>query len=141
MDILYHNENYENTLPTDNNISNNNNNSMGKKKVKKNDAEKKRQRDERERERERERQRENEIRAFRNFSSALPSTMTERTRSRGSMNHAQLQEMGYINADFGNPSQLEALNHAPQPDMNVILRSNPFPGEHGKTLLPNKFRL
>ena len=99
---------------------------------------------------ERERQRENEIRAFREFSTGvqhkLPDTMQNRNRSRGSMQgslldgfkitprgHSMNPNMNdsHDNMDYHQYSQpsgrygqpLEALDHAPRPDMRA--RMNP----------------
>mmetsp|Transcript_11011 Transcript_11011/g.19923 ORF Transcript_11011/g.19923 Transcript_11011/m.19923 type:complete len:651 (+) Transcript_11011:48-2000(+) len=85
-----------------------------------------------EEERKIQRQRENEIRAFREFSTKLPDTLQNRTRSRGSMNSRGFdqyitprgQEEDY--GQYGQPSSrvnppLEALDHAPQPNMDAIM--------------------
>ena len=95
---------------------------------------------------ERERQRENEIRAFREFSTGvqhkLPDNMQNRNRSRGSMQGSMLDGFkitprghnmndNHDNMDYHQYSQpsgryaqpLEALDHAPRPDMRA--RMNP----------------
>ncbi len=80
---------------------------------------------------ERERQRENEIRAFREFSTKLPDALQNRTRSRGSMNSKGFSDFGLTPREdayegYGQPSAryppLEAMDHAPQPDMRAIER-------------------
>jgi len=112
-----------------------------KKKTKKSDAEKRRQREEKERERERERQRENEIRAFRNFSSTLPDTIMDRSRvSRGSMNHNDFGDFsGTPRGAVG--GQLEALHHAPQPNIQKDNFSFGTATQKIGLLPPSKLRL
>ena len=116
------------------------------KRLRKEEREREREREfqaQRELQMERERQRENEIRAFREFSTGvqhkLPDNLQNRNRSRGSMQvnllgGFKVTPRGHMNDahdnmdyhQYGQPSAryaqpLEALDHAPRPDMRALM--------------------